>query len=1075
MYAKHRIGIVLILLSAFMPPVFSADFFDCANAPLHNTRIDCNEILWTAPTTRDIEGSGTSQWYKIEVTTPGKLDVELSKIMGKNFDLYVYETCGNLGAPRCQSKNGMSYDDSCIFDANRGYYYVRVKQVVGSGSYALSFGITCGAEENMPSHDHLNCSGDGNLYWYDQNNFRNDREQDCGEDSCDEWGENFCQYDDVYRARTCYTRGCSNGACFENTYSEPELVEYCASSAGCSNGTCNGQPVYSYDSCYNGDLYSYNGTKRSDLPKQDCGNDSCNLWGDAFCQNGNVFKAGTCFTRGCSNGACFENGYNGLVMDENCSGRGCSNGACLTSVFQLTTCHDNDLYYYENYRILDKSRECGDNSSGSWGGSYCKGGNVGNVYRNRTNYERGCLNDRCFANPRFEERVFQNCSGRGCWNGACAGTVMENASFYCFGPDVYWYNSLNERGKIKENCSSSSLGAWSQDYCGNDGNVYRSRNVSKGGCFIDSCYYQSTRREDEIVENCSGRGCANGNCAIKTELKIINYTDFIEYGFLGSVVWEVSDGIKETGLYVNSPTYIFGISKIRVDPKSKILVENGILSYSYNHYGYNIFPKTTEADSYVIEVWAYEKDVNGKENTTEHVKIMVGRENSNCIIGTRCSETIMPYEIEKINMTSFADFAKDDMKNNSMMYYGPNAGVQSILLPLQYFSTKYYSGIWHCDEINAQKYQIDQRITSYCINNVQSMDPNICKSLRYDREVLDSVYGNRAFLCGALEFVANSCINEEHTGLNTVLCEVNVILWILPLMKGAGAGGGAVASSTAEVTQRVTTISGVEGFKVSETITDLTISETENSAKWTLKTEDVIGNGPLTEVAELGDDGVLRAKYGPNAVKWAATSSDKELASETLNQLKSNGFMNNEIETLVKEDYIGLTKAAYNDDFFKANKLVRYTEIDKRIFRVDNMNPKDIIENGRGFKPKGTSSDYESYVHNNIDSRFIGASKIPEGGFNAAKSTGNVLEGGGSWVYVIDARAGNFVDDLATLPNPGINREIEEAVNAIDKIDSRDIVGAVYMKEGTGEIVDTYVNANYKGTLNLKEIRYDSG
>lgn len=47
---------------------------------------------------------------------------------------------------------------------------------------------------------------------------------------------------------------------------------------------------------------------------------------------------------------------------------------------------------------------------------------------------------------------------------------------------------------------------------------------------------------------------------------------------------------------------------------------------------------------------------------------------------------------------------------------------------------------------------------------------------------------------------------------------------------------------------------------------------------------------------------------------------------------------------------------------------------------------------------------------------------------------------GGSWVYIIDPRAKNFVDDLKTLPDPKRQRDLEKAVVAIDGIDADDIL-----------------------------------
>ncbi len=179
----------------------------------------------------------------------------------------------------------------------------------------------------------------------------------------------------------------------------------------------------------------------------------------------------------------------------------------------------------------------------------------------------------------------------------------------------------------------------------------------------------------------------------------------------------------------------------------------------------------------------------------------------------------------------------------------------------------------------------------------------------------------------------------------------------------------------------------------------------------------------------------------------------------------------------------------YGDEFFEANGLVRYGETNKRIFRADNRHPADIFNKDAGFKAKGTSLDYNEYVaENELNSRYIGASETVEGASHAAISSTNIEVGeGGSWVYIIDPRAKNFVDDLGTLPNPSRGRAIERGVIAIDEIDANDVVGAVYVKIYSdkerfikeGEIVIekldiikdyTITNPNYKGNLNMVNI-----
>jgi len=61
---------------------------------------------------------------------------------------------------------------------------------------------------------------------------------DCGEDSCENWGGNYCKSENVYHNQTCYDLGCGSGACFNNSFINETLVQNCGT--GCELGKCRG-------------------------------------------------------------------------------------------------------------------------------------------------------------------------------------------------------------------------------------------------------------------------------------------------------------------------------------------------------------------------------------------------------------------------------------------------------------------------------------------------------------------------------------------------------------------------------------------------------------------------------------------------------------------------------------------------------------------------------------------------------------------------------------------------------------------------------------------------------------------
>ncbi|MDD5193863.1 MAG: putative metal-binding motif-containing protein, partial [Candidatus Nanoarchaeia archaeon] len=188
---------------------------------------------------------------------------------------------------------------------------------------------------------------------------------DCGEDYCANFGENYCKNGDVYHSRTCYDQGCYEGACFTGTSSvEEELVADCQH--GCSNGMCTGE-------C-------------SD--DNDCGDES---YSDNYCKNGNVVRDH--LMPQCTNSLCSLMNQTHIV--EECE-HGCSNGMCTGE------CSDDN--------------DCGDES---YSDNYCDGNNV-----KRKHFIPRCINSECSIQEIIE--TIQICS-QSCENGACVSGVHDVA------------------------------------------------------------------------------------------------------------------------------------------------------------------------------------------------------------------------------------------------------------------------------------------------------------------------------------------------------------------------------------------------------------------------------------------------------------------------------------------------------------------------------------------------------------------------------------------------------------------------------------------------------------------------
>lgn len=323
---------------------------------------------------------------------------------------------------------------------------------------------------------------------------------DCGEDSCTNFENNYCNGNDVYKKRTCYDRGCSNNSCFENSRIDEVLVEHCSES--CQNGNCIDITCTSDSDCgtngYIGNnfcssddvfqnyiTYTCNnaGTSLSScsnstdtMLRLDCGDDSCGNFGDNYCKNNDVYKKRTCHDRGCNNSNCFDNINNEEVLVQDCAEL-CSSGECAEiTCHNDSECDDNIVYTIDN---------CVHPNTIS---SYC------------THTPVNCLNDAdcgitgftgdefCFSDDIFKYFQTSICNNPGTTNSYC---IL----------------SLNPR--LINECGVDSCTPFGDNYCkGND--VYKKRTCTDKGCFENACI-EDLWIDEVLVEECS-ESCTNGDC-----------------------------------------------------------------------------------------------------------------------------------------------------------------------------------------------------------------------------------------------------------------------------------------------------------------------------------------------------------------------------------------------------------------------------------------------------------------------------------------------------------------------------------------------------------------------------------
>ncbi len=385
--------------------------------------------------------------------------------------------------------------------------------------------------------------------------------RDCGEDYCENYGENYCIDRSIYHNKTCYDRGCSGSNCFNHSSIQKELVKECE--LGCLNGAC---VECSQDSDCNEDYFSEpycEGDNRNEIFHdltdyscinkkcvmdiqniriKDCGSNTCKkAYESKYCKGNEVYQNRTCNEQGCSAGQC----YNNTIVEEKliarCSiNQKCFNGSCETNdCFKDSDCDDGNSYTLDSCNITNGIGKC-------------------------LNSPIKCFKDLDCGKDKFiggqfcqdDKNIFKNFSTSKCINpgtieSACNNTIMakfltgcgENfySESYCRNNNVYWNfnnNSCIGNGicskkitqQLKETCQKgcydgyckectndrecsdkNSCSEYSALYC-KENSVYKRRTCSEYSCQQYACL-KETKEEEILVLGCSdNQYCETGAC-----------------------------------------------------------------------------------------------------------------------------------------------------------------------------------------------------------------------------------------------------------------------------------------------------------------------------------------------------------------------------------------------------------------------------------------------------------------------------------------------------------------------------------------------------------------------------------
>ena len=163
------------------------------------------------------------------------------------------QICGNYDSDACLE---WSSPEVCSGPTNCGYGNCASNQRPswycsnGTCTYSCRYDSSCETPQN-----YLSC-WQNDVWWFSGSTHQPlSKYQECGEDSCGDWQDKYCQGNKVYQKRICYERGCANGSCYSNQYTDTRLVEECAPDETCVDGECKKECECSSGPCCDGCHY----------------------------------------------------------------------------------------------------------------------------------------------------------------------------------------------------------------------------------------------------------------------------------------------------------------------------------------------------------------------------------------------------------------------------------------------------------------------------------------------------------------------------------------------------------------------------------------------------------------------------------------------------------------------------------------------------------------------------------------------------------------------------------------------------------------------------------------------------
>ncbi len=535
-------------------------FNDLINSKTFHVSIDCNNLkvdyshvfenIDLSSEFGGLEDQGTIEVYAlVKLTGSNVRDIEYSTL---NYD---------VDKANCECLSG-----ACCDLTSRPYTYkFSGSQPTGYDDLNYCSGVNSPTSTNYCIERDFYCSGSSAGYSYSDStvdtcgiceyctpgdptcNYYSSSTK-CGTRDCDYLDTTCRNYDDADRFCTGNSGTCKTASC--TSYTDTQKGTSCGANNECDgSGSCITCTSREYYSCYLTNVYWYDACDNREDKKEDCGTSYESDW-KYYCVGDDKWKKKTIFDKGCANGNCHTNQYDGYnTYVETCQ-YGCTNGKCNSAIacYQDSDCGtdgyvgdsfcgEDDVYQsYEVYTCNNPGttssycssgvanvliQDCGENSLGS---NYCS---ENSVYVNFT--DRGCSGGSCFENT--TEQNVEDCGTGQCIGGMCEGIkkpdltitdlviqyISERTVTLAFtvknigelaASEIYWMVDTDSSDTNPERTTPTSLdpGDWTRAYMMwtySQSGTYQPEAIVDFGNVVNESNENNNRQSISVCANCT--------------------------------------------------------------------------------------------------------------------------------------------------------------------------------------------------------------------------------------------------------------------------------------------------------------------------------------------------------------------------------------------------------------------------------------------------------------------------------------------------------------------------------------------------------------------------------------------